>query len=154
MLKNLDKTKLPITIGKLHVYLRYNLTAMRYLEEYYKDINSIMGKDIENMGTDDILHLLRAGLIDCFYDKNKEAIEKREFDKILPTLAELGHMLDDDDAQDIALQIVHALLDSMPQAPVGAIKKKKAARKLTLRGCIARLWTCLKDRKASSGIRP
>lgn len=128
MLKDLDKSKLPITIGGVDLYLRYNLTAMRYLEEHYENVNEIMGKHIEEMKTKDVLHLLRAGLIDCYFDKNKEAIDAGDFNKIVPTMAELGRMIDEAGTAEIALQIVQALVQSMPVPPVGEVKKKKAAK--------------------------
>ena len=128
MLKDLDKSKLPIEIGGLNLYLRYNLTAMRYLEEHYENVSEIMGKHIEEMETRDVLHLLRAGLIDCYFDKNKDAINEGRFDDVVPTLADLGHVLDESDTSEIALQIVQALIQSMPVPPVGEVKKKNAER--------------------------
>ena len=128
MLKDLDKSRLPIEIGGLNLYLRYNLTAMRYLEEHYENVSEIMGKHIEEMETRDVLHLLRAGLIDCYFDKNKDAINEGRFDDVVPTLADLGHVLDESDTSEIALQIVHALIQSMPVPPVGEVKKKNAER--------------------------
>lgn len=128
MLKDLDKSKLPVEIGGLNLYLRYNLTAMRYLEEHYDDINDIMGKHVEEMEAKDVLHLLRAGLIDCYFDKNKDAINEGRFDDVVPTLADLGHVLDESDTSEIALQIVQALIQSMPVPPVGEVKKKNAER--------------------------
>lgn len=128
MLKDLDKTKLPITIGGVNMYLRYNLTAMRYLEEYYDNVNEIMSRHIEQMSTVDILHLLRAGLIDCYFDKNREYIDTGNFTKVFPTLAELGRLIDQDGAVDIAMQIVQALVQSLPEPVVGEVKKKKTAQ--------------------------
>ena len=128
MLKDLDKSRLPIEIGGLNLYLRYNLTAMRYLEEHYENVSEIMGKHIEEMETRDVLHLLRAGLIDCYFDKNKDAINEGRFDDVVPTLADLGHVLDESDTSEIALQIVQALIHSMPVPPVGEVKKKNAER--------------------------
>lgn len=150
MLKDLDKSKLPIEIGGLNLYLRYNLTAMRYLEEHYDNINDIMGKHIEEMATKDVLHLLRAGLIDCYFDQNKEAINAGKFDDVVPTLADLGHALSESDTSEIAMQIVQALIQSMPVPPIGEIKKKKAEASTT-KVCAPRWLMWLRSRKKRSG---
>ena len=92
---------------------------------YYDNINDIMGKHVEEMEAKDVLHLLRAGLIDCYFEQNKDAIKEGRFDDVIPTLADLGHVLDESDTSGIALQIVRALIGSMPVPPVGEVKKER-----------------------------
>ena len=54
---------------------------------YYDNINDIVGKHVEEMEAKDVLHLLRAGLIDCYFEQNKDAINEGRFDDVIPTLA-------------------------------------------------------------------
>ena len=75
---------------------------------YYDNINDIVGKHVEEMEAKDVLHLLRAGLIDCYFEQNKDAINEGRFDDVIPTLADLGRVLDESDTGGIALQIGRA----------------------------------------------
>ena len=90
---------------------------------YYDNINDIMGKHVEEMEAKDVLHLLRAGLIDCYFEQNKDAINEGRFDDVIPTLADLGHVLDESDTGGIALQIVCA--DRIHAGPSRRRGKKK-----------------------------
>lgn len=116
-LKSLDRGKIPIAIGDMQLYLRYNLTARRYLEEYVPNYNEFLGKDSSHWTIDDTLHLLRAGLIDFFYEENEDAINKREFDKVVPSLALLGGMLDEAGLEKIVNKIIESLILSLPEIP-------------------------------------
>ena len=120
MLKDLEPGKIPFTLDGKEMYLRYNLTALRYLEEYYPNVDALMGKGETEWSTEDVLHLLRAGLIDYYFDENEKFLERRDFKHVKPSLTYLGRIVTFEGAQSIALQMIQALVDSMPEAPAGA----------------------------------
>ena len=103
MLKDLEPLTVEITLGGEKMYLRYNLNARRYLEE-----------DTTDWTAEEVIHILRAGLIDCFYNENEEAIEKREFEKIKPSMAYIGRHLTQESLIALASQILEAIILSMP----------------------------------------
>ena len=120
-LTKLDPIKVPFLLGEREVYLRYNLTAQLCLEHYMGDnIDIFMMSESDNWGIDDVLHILRAGLIDCFFEENEEAINRRDFDAIKPSLATLGRYVDQSGIGEIVTSIVKAVMESLPQAPEGA----------------------------------
>jgi len=119
MLKDLKPIKIPIKIGENETYLRYNMTARRYLEHYYPSYNEFIQKDTDDMRIDDILHLLRAGLIDSLYEFNEKFIDEGNFEKIMPTMATLGKILTEENKYDIMAAIVDAFISSLPVAAVG-----------------------------------
>lgn len=119
MLQDLKPIKIPIKIGENETYLRYNMTARRYLEYYYPSYNEFIQKDTDDMRIDDILHLLRAGLIDSLYEFNEKFIDEGNFEKIMPTMATLGKILTEENKYDIMAAIVDAFISSLPVAAVG-----------------------------------
>lgn len=119
-LKDLDPIKVPIMLGGSEVYLRYNLTARRYLEEF-TDYKNLMSKDTEDWGAEDVTHLLRAGLIDFYFDENETVINKREFERVKPSLAAIGRLVDETGMVEITLAIISAIIASLPDAPTAPI---------------------------------
>ena len=128
MLKDLDIGKIPIDLGGNKLYLRYNLNAMRYLEDYVPDFKSFLGKDSKDWTRDDVVHLLRAGLMDCFFDENEQAISDREFKKVKPSIAAIGRYIDDIGLTDIVISIIKAVTNSLPALQVGANPQKGGRR--------------------------
>lgn len=120
MLQDLKPIKIPIKIGENETYLRYNMTARRYLEHYYPSYNEFIQKDTDDMRIDDILHLLRAGLIDSLFEFNEKFIDEGNFEKIMPSMATLGKILTEENKYDIMAAIVDAFISSLPVAAVGA----------------------------------
>ena len=117
MLKDLDTYKIPIKIGNEDLYLLYNLNAklcMEYMTgEKYEDI---LSKD--NWSTDEILIFLKAMLIDNYYEENKDYISKRKFELCRPALSELGRLINEIDIENIILNIISCIAESMPKAPI------------------------------------
>lgn len=113
MLKDLEPLTVEITLGGEKMYLRYNLNARRYLEEFL-DYDGLMEKDTTDWTAEEVIHILRAGLIDCFYNENEEAIETREFEKIKPSMAYIGRHLTQESLIALASQILEAIILSMP----------------------------------------
>lgn len=120
MLKDLKPIKIPIKIGENETYLRYNMTARRYLEHYYPSYEKFIQKDTDDMKVDDILHLLRAGLIDSLFEFNEKFIDEGNFEKVLPTMSALGKILTEENKYEIMSAIIDAFISSLPVAAVGA----------------------------------
>lgn len=117
MLKDLDRKRIPITLGGKRLYLRYNLNARRYLEDCLPRFEFIAQVDSDSWLGEEILHLLRAGLMDCYYNENRKAIEARAWDKIRPSMADLGRQVTEDVLQEINGAIMQAFVASLPEAP-------------------------------------
>lgn len=121
MLKDLDPVKIKISLGGQELYLRYNLNARRYLEEYM-DVNSLMNKHDDEWTAEEVCHLLRAGLMDCFFDKNEKAINERNFSEIKPGLAAVGRWVDEAGMAEITAEILKGLILSLPKAEENFLK--------------------------------
>ncbi|MGN0689265.1 MAG: hypothetical protein ACI4KH_02460 [Oscillospiraceae bacterium] len=117
-LKELEPLKVDIVFGGERMYLRYNLNARRYLEEFL-DYNSLMDKAPEEWSTEEIIHLLRAGLIDYFYDENEKALENRDFKDLKPSMAFVGRHLTEESLIALTSQILEAIIESMPVSSGG-----------------------------------
>jgi len=124
LLKDLDEKRIPIELGENKLYLRYNLNSRRYLEEAIPDLNGFLQKDSRGWNPDEIMQLLRAGLMDCFFEENEKAIENRDFDSVVPSLAELGRYIDQAELSEISLKIIRAFIASLPSPQVGANPRK------------------------------
>ncbi|MBQ9082661.1 MAG: hypothetical protein IJY28_04075 [Clostridia bacterium] len=120
MLKELDAQRIPIELGGVQTYLRYNLNAYRYLEEYFAGgIHDLLRKDMDAWTTGETMHLLRAGLIDAYYEQNEALLNQCDFKTLHPTMAALGRMLRQEDLPELVGQIFAGMLLSLPEVPVG-----------------------------------
>ena len=119
-MQELEKRKIPITLSGKEFYLRYDLNSMAYLQHYYGNIDELLDKEHEQWNFDDVVHLLRAGLLDFNFDENEVAISKRNWEFVYPSIAGIGRLIDMQGLSDIVLQIVHAMIDAYPDAPIGA----------------------------------
>lgn len=117
MLKDIDAIKIPFEVKGKKLYLLYNLNSLLYLE-HMTDYETLKDKSPDKWTTDDLLHYLRALLMDCFYEQNKKLIEKRDFEHVKPTLTELGRMFDEASPEEILIQVLTAIADAFPTAPV------------------------------------
>ena len=114
MLKDYDPIKIPVEINNNNYYLRFNLNAQLCFEySTGKKFDTILKQ--KTLETEDTLQLLRALLIDNWYDENKEKIINREFDNVTPTLGELGRLLDNVNLTSLTYQIYKAIAESLPQ---------------------------------------
>lgn len=119
MLKDIDFVKIPFEINGEERYLRYNMNSRLYLEYMCEDPD-ILKKDTKLWTFDDILHLLRAMLMDSYYCENKEYIERREFMKVKPSLTDLGRYLDEYGTQSLIQKVITGIISFFPEAPIGA----------------------------------
>lgn len=112
-LKELEPLKVNIEFGGEKMYLRYNLNARRYLEEYI-DYDNLMKKGTEDWTTEEIIHLLRAGLIDYYYAENEKALDNRDFSALKPSMSFIGRYLTEEGLIALTSQILDAIIKSMP----------------------------------------
>lgn len=125
-LKELEPLKVSITLGGEQMYLRYDLNSRRYMEEFL-DYKSLMQKNAEDWTAEEIIHLLRAGLIDFFFEENEKAIENHKFEDIIPSMSFIGRNISDENILPITMQILDAIVKSLPDT--GGENFKKAAEK-------------------------
>jgi hypothetical protein len=127
MLKDLRTPKIPITLGGQEMYLLYNLHSRAYLEEFYPSYEDFIKQDIAEIKVKDLLHLLRAGLIDCFKFENEKLLDNFDYKNVYPKLSYLGEIINEENLDEILLQIIDAFLNSLPAPAVGESSKKKQA---------------------------
>lgn len=118
MLSDIDIVKIPFEINGEEKYLRYNMNSRLYLEYMCEDPN-ILRKDTKLWTFDDVLHLLRAMLMDSYYSENKEYIDNRDFIKVKPTLSELGRYLDEKGMDELMRTLITGIVAFFPESPVG-----------------------------------
>ena len=126
MINELDKTKYTkIKIAGVEYSLRFNVNSFRYIEEYFGDINEFLNRELLNSNIDTALHMLRAGMMNApeNIEYNEEFISKREFDKVIPSLARLGDIITYEDLPLIAVQLVSAMAGSISSGIVDSQKK-------------------------------
>lgn len=116
-LKELDGFKIPFEINGETRYLKYNLNSRLYLETM-TDYKNLEKKPPSKWGFDEILHYLRAMLIDSYYEENEKFIEMRNFSACIPKLTDLGRLLDEIGAEKIVNTILKGIVESLPQANV------------------------------------
>lgn len=117
LLKELDGFKIPFVINGENKYLKYNLNSRLYLE-HMTDFSKLENIPPSKWSFDDILHYLRAMLIDSYFEQNKEFIEARNFAACLPKLTDLGRFVDENGAQGLVNTILKGIAESMPQANI------------------------------------
>lgn len=114
MLRDILPVKIPITLCGKEMYLRYTLNSQLYLEHYYGDVDLFLDKNTDDWTAKDALHMLRAGLMDCFHEENESTISALDFDNIKPSLAGVGRMIDMTGLRDITALVVQAIIASLP----------------------------------------
>lgn len=119
MLKDIDIVKIPFEFNGEKKYLRYNMNSRLYLEYMCEDPD-ILKKDTKHWTFDDVLHLLRAMLMDSYYTENIEYIDRREFENVSPSLSELGRYLDEYGVQKLMETLLTGIVSFFPEAPKGA----------------------------------
>jgi hypothetical protein len=120
-LKELDGFKIPFEIGGEKKYLKYNLNSRLYLE-YMTDFSKLEHTAPSDWSFDDILHYLRAMLLDSYFEQNKEFIEARDFASCLPKLTDLGRLLDEIGIEQLVNKILNAIVESLPMASINEDK--------------------------------
>ena len=113
MLKDLIKNYSVIHIGGREYRVRYSLNALLCLEMTYKPLSDVLKTDWKSWSIDDVIQLCRAGM--CDRKCNRRAVNARRFELIKPELSELGSLIQVSDLPLLRLELVTAVLDSLPQ---------------------------------------
>ena len=129
MLKNIDKH-----YSIIHIAGREY--ALLCLEILYKPLDEILKTDFRSWGIDDVIQLVHAAM--CSVSKNFKAVNRRDFEYVRPTVAELGELINTSDLPLLRREIIDAVLDS-----------KKSLSKLLMKDIsghyMLMLWADLKE---------
>lgn len=117
-LTNIDRQHSLIHIAGREYRVRYSLNALLCLEVTYKPLTEILQTHFMEWTAEDVLQLVRAALCSC--DENKEAVNRRDFAAVCPTLSELGERIRPTDLPLLRVELMSAVLDSMPSADTNA----------------------------------
>ena len=131
MLKDLIKNYNILHIANREYRIRFSLNCLLCLEVTYKPLSEIIQTDWQNWQIEDILQLCHAAMCDMPW--NKKAVNSRNFHLVKPTLAELGSLIDVSSLPMLKLELITAIADSMPQAPVNSKQPENPLAELQLR---------------------
>lgn len=118
MLKDLERKTYRLHVSGAEYHIRYSLNSRLCLEECYKPIEDILLIRPHDWSIEDVLQLIRAGIVDL--PQNKQAVIKRDWDSIKPTLDELGRAIDIKDIFALKIELMEALIGSFPEPVYGA----------------------------------
>lgn len=125
MLKNIDRQYSKIHIAGREYRVRYSLNALLYLEVMYKPLDEILKTDFRDWNIESVLQLCRAGF--CSLPGNRRTVEDRDFEFVKPTLAELGEIVRIEDLPLLRLELVSAVIQSMPEPTTDSSEKSTKA---------------------------
>ena len=114
MLKDLIKNYSTIHFAGREYHVRYSLNALLCLEMTYKPLSDILQTEWQNWSIEDILQLCHAGM--CDRSCNKKSVNARNFQAVKPTLAELGELIGMKQLPSLRLEIISAIINSMPES--------------------------------------
>lgn len=98
------------------LYLQDNFNARAYLKKMCPSV--LERNSVADWTLEEIMHYLRALLMDSKFEENKDFISERKFNRVVPSLAEIGRNIDAVGAGQIVMQILNAVSGAMPTAPV------------------------------------
>lgn len=113
MLTDLIKQYNIIHIAGREYRVRCSLNALLCLEMTYKPLSELLKTSFANWSIEDVLHLVRALM--CSLPENRKAVNNRDFDNVQPSLSELGELISARDLPLLRLEIVKAVIDSLPE---------------------------------------
>lgn len=113
MLKDLIKKHSIIHIAGREYRVRYSLNALLCLEMLYKPLDDILKTPFPQWSVEDVVQLAHAAM--CCLPKNFKAVNRRDFENIRPTVAELGELISIEDLPVLRVELIAAIIDSMPQ---------------------------------------
>ena len=131
MLKDLIKNYNILHIGDREYRIRFSLNALLCLEMTYKPLAEILKTDYKQWSINDVLNLCHAAM--CDLPQNKKAVNSRNFQRVKPTLQELGEIITIPDLPQLKLELITAIADSMPQAHVNSKQPENPLAELQLR---------------------
>lgn len=113
MLRDIEKRYSIIHIAGREYRIRYSLNCLSYLEHEHKPLTEIISVRPEDWTIEDVLRLTHAAM--CSMPWNRRAVNRREYDRIKPTIAELGELIQPQDFPLLKTEIINAIVDSMPE---------------------------------------
>ena len=113
MLKDLIKNYSVLHIGNREYRVRFSLNCLLCLELTYKPLSEIIQTDWQSWNIEDVLRLCHAAMCDMPW--NRKAVNERNFERVKPTLAEIGQSIDISQLSRLKLELVTAISDSMPK---------------------------------------
>ena len=125
MLKNIDRQYSKIHIAGREYRVRYSLNALLCLEVMYKPLDEILKTDFREWDIETVLQLARAAL--CSLEENRRAVENRDFGSVEPSLSELGELVRVEDLPLLRLELVTAVILSMPEPTADSGEKSTKA---------------------------
>ncbi len=93
--------------------MRFSLNCLLCLELTYKPLSEIIQTDWQSWNIEDVLRLCHAAMCDMPW--NRKAVNARDFERVKPTLAEIGQSIDISQLSRLKLELVTAISDSMPK---------------------------------------
>lgn len=112
MLRDLIRRYSLIHIAGAEYRVYFSLNAQLCLELTYKPIRELFSVPFDQWAKEDILQLTRAAL--CDLPENAVAVSNRDFDAVKPDLYELGQLIRQEDLPLLSLELVDAVLASLP----------------------------------------
>lgn len=112
MLSDLEKKESVIHIAGREYRIRYSLNCLLCLEKIYIPIEKILETDFYKWDIDTIIHLVHAAMCDMPW--NRKAVNRRDFDRINPTLQQLGEKINAADLPALRAELADALINSLP----------------------------------------
>ena len=125
MLKDLIKTYSTIHIAGREYHVRYSLNALLCLEMTYKPLSEILRTEWQEWSIEDVLQLCHASM--CDRSCNKKSVNARNFHAVKPTLAELGELIGMKELPSLRLEIISAIINSMPESSPDEKPSEKSA---------------------------
>lgn len=125
MLKDLIKNYSTIHIANREYHVRYSLNALLCLEMTYKPLSDILQTEWQNWSIEDVLQLCHAAM--CDRPCNKKSVNARNFQAVKPTLAELGELIGMKELPSLRLEIISAIINSMPESSPDENPSEKSA---------------------------
>lgn len=113
MLTDLIRQYSVIHIAGREYRVRYSLNALLCLEMTYKPLGEILKQPYSQWAIEDVIQLVHASM--CCLPKNFKAVNRRDFDNVRPTVAELGELIRPEDLPLLKLELITAIIDSMPK---------------------------------------
>lgn len=117
MLKDLLHSESIIHIAGREYPARYSLNALLCLEMTHKPLDEILSVSFSEWSIEDVIQLAHAAM--CDLPKNRKAVNRRKFEYVRPTVAELGMMIEPHDLPALRAEIVDAILNSFPDEVIG-----------------------------------
>lgn len=112
MLKDLIRQYSIIHIAGREYRVRYSLNALLCLELTYKPLGEILKQPYSQWTVEDVIQLTHAAM--CCLPKNFKAVNRRDFENVRPTAAELGELIRPEDLPLLKLELINAIVDAMP----------------------------------------